>query len=93
MLKWWWVELQINSCTNYFFVIIFNQASSLFDHLKSESQLKCLEVDNNVNISTISDTVFTDVINSLSSVKFVGTVISNKQLTALLTRVLNEGNE
>ena len=51
----------------------------------------CLEVDNNVNISTISDTVFTDVINSLSSVKFVGTVISNKQLTALLTRVLNEG--
>ena len=92
MLKWWWVELQINSCTNYFFVIIYNQASSLFDHLKSESQLKCLEVDNNVNISTISDTVFTDVINSLSSVKFVGTVISNKQLTALLTRVLNEGN-
>ena len=49
-------------------------------------------MDNNVNISTISDTVFTDVINSLSSVKFVGTVISNKQLTALLTRVLNEGN-
>ena len=92
MLKWWWVELQINSCTNYFLSLFYNQASSLFDHLKSESQLKCLEVDNNVNISTISDTVFTDVINSLSSVKFVGTVISNKQLTALLTRVLNEGN-
>ena len=72
--------------------LFYDQASSLFDHLKSESQLKCLEVDNNVNISTISDAVFTDVINSLSSVKFVGTVISNKQLTALLTRVLNEGN-
>ena len=72
--------------------LFYDQASSLFDHLKSESQLKCLEVDNNVNISTISDTVFTDVINSLSSVKFVGTVISNKQVTALLTRVLNEGN-
>ena len=86
MLKQWRKLYQI------LLSLFYDQASSLFDHLKSESQLKCLEVDNNVNISTISDTVFTDVINSLSSVKFVGTVISNKQLTALLTRVLNEGN-
>ena len=48
-------------------------------------------MDVNVNISGVTDIVFTNVINTLSSVKFNGTVISNKQFTGLLTKVLNEG--
>ena len=50
-------------------------------------------MDGLVNISGVTDSVFTNVINTLSSVKFIGTVISNKQFTGLLTKVLNEGGE
>ena len=71
--------------------IHISQATSLFDHLKTGKTLRELELDGHVNISAVTDTVFTNVINTLSSVKFIGTVISNKQFTGLLTKVLNEG--
>ena len=70
---------------------LLTQATSLFDHLKNGKTLRELELDGHVNISAVTDTVFTNVINTLSSVKFIGTVISNKQFTGLLTKVLNEG--
>ena len=63
----------------------------MFDHLKTELKLRELEIDSNVNIANVSDTIFTTVINTLYRIKFIGTVISNKQLTSLLTKVLNEG--
>ena len=48
-------------------------------------------MDQYVNISSISDQVFTEVLTSLEKIKLVKTNISNKQLTALLTHVLNQG--
>ena len=53
--------------------------------------LKELEIDEKVNISSISELVFTEVITSLQKIKFIKTNISNKQMTALLTHVLNQG--
>ena len=48
-------------------------------------------MDELVNISSISEQVFTEVFTSLEKIKLVKTQISNKQLTALLTHVLNQG--
>ena len=67
------------------------KVSTLFDHLRTSLCLKELEIDENVNISRLSELVFTEVITSLEKIKFIKTNISNKQLTALLTHVLNEG--
>ena len=53
--------------------------------------MKDLEMDELVNISSISEQVFTEVFTSLEKIKLVKTQISNKQLTALLTHVLNQG--
>ena len=53
--------------------------------------LKDLEMDEHVNISSISDQVFTEVLTSLEKIKLIKTNISNKQLTAFLTQVLNQG--
>ena len=50
-----------------------------------------LELDSNVDISNIHEETFTEVINAINCVSFIGTVISNKQLTALLTKILNNG--
>ena len=68
------------------------QTKALFDNLKAGQMcLKELELDSNVHIGNISEADFTKVINSLSVVKFIGTIISGKQLTDLLTTVLNNG--
>ena len=67
------------------------KVSTLFDHLRTSLRLKELEIDENVNISRLSELVFTEVITSLEKIKFIKANISNKQLTALLTHVLNEG--
>ena len=50
-----------------------------------------LEIDKNVDISKLSETMLTNVIIKLRVVRFIGTKISNKQMTEFLTRVLNEG--
>ena len=73
------------------FLIVDVEASSLFDHLRTSLCLRDLEMDEYVNISSISDQVFTEVLTSLEKIKLVKTNISNKQLTALLTHVLNQG--
>ena len=73
------------------FLIVDVEASSLFDHLRTSLCLRDLEMDEHVNISSISDQVFTEVLTSLEKIKLVKTNISNKQLTALLTHVLNQG--
>ena len=67
------------------------EASTLFDHLRTSLCLKDLEMDEHVNISSISDQVFTEVLTSLEKIKLVKTNISNKQMTAFLTQVLNQG--
>ena len=67
------------------------QVSTLFKHLRTSLCLKELEMDQHVNISSLSETVFTEVITNLQKLKLIKTDISNKQLTALLTHVLNQG--
>ena len=54
-------------------------------------RLKDLELDEHVTLSTISEQVFTEVLTSLEKIKLIRTNISNKQLTAFLTHVLNQG--
>lgn len=53
--------------------------------------LKDLELDEHVTLSSIPEQVFTEVLTSLEKIKLVKTNISNKQLTAFLTHVLNQG--
>ena len=68
------------------------QSRALFDSLKTRLCLTELEIDDNFTLVNIHEDDFTTVINNLDVVKFIGTNISNKQLTSLLTTILNHGN-
>ena len=67
------------------------QISTLFDNLKVSMKLKKFEMDDLINISGIDEGSFTKVVANLEVVTFRKAKISSKQLTSLLTHVLNNG--
>ena len=69
------------------------QVVTLFQNLKSTMKLKQLEIDNHINISSVHEDIFTKVVANLENVTFNSAKISGKQLTSLLTYVLNEGRK
>ena len=85
------VTLRTPQVQEVYYCHVHVEASTLFDHLRTSLCLKDLEMDELVNISSISDQVFTEVLTSLEKIKLIKTNISNKQLTAFLTQVLNQG--
>ena len=84
-------QVTLNLSSRRFIIHCLVEASTLFNHLRTSLCLKDLELDEHVTLSSIPEQVFTEVLTSLEKIKLVKTNISNKQLTAFLTHVLNQG--
>ena len=67
------------------------QVVTLFENLKTTLCLKQLELDDKININNVHEDTFSKVVTNLNKVTFNSTKLSGKQLTALLTHVLNNG--
>ena len=67
------------------------QIVTLFENLKTTLCLKQLELDDKINIHNVHEDTFSKVVTNLNQVTFNSAKISGKQLTALLTHVLNNG--
>ena len=67
------------------------QVVTLFENLKTTLCLKQLELDDKININNVHEDTFSKVVTNLNKVTFNSAKLSGKQLTALLTHVLNNG--
>ena len=84
---------QVTSLTFRGLTATSQQVVTLFQNLQSSMRLKQLEIDNHININNVHEDIFTKVVANLEKVIFNSAKISGKQLTNLLTHVLNNGKE